>query len=167
MSSLFGKDFISAMSHSSVRSGKPIFVVGMPRSGTTLVEQILSSHNEVHGAGELRNIISIVKSLHTILGTEKEFPECMGLLTQDVLDAIAQHYLDFINELAPEASKIVDKMPGNFMYLGLIEMLFPDAHIVHCVRNPLDTCLSGFFQDFSRSHPYSFELGNLGYFYKQ
>lgn len=156
---------MKTLPHASVRSRKPVFIVGMPRSGTSLVEQILASHPAVHGAGELVNIIRTATTLHQRLRTATQYPSCLQELTQDSVDRLAMEYLDYIESLSPESNRITDKMPGNFMHLGLIELLFPDAYIIHCKRDPLDTCLSGYFQDFSRSHPYSYDLSNLAAFY--
>ena len=163
---LHNADFMARMPRASVQSDRPVFIVGMVRSGTSLVEQILASHPSVHGAGELPDIIQTVLSLHSTLGTDLPYPRCMSFLTQDRLDMIAQRYLDHLTELSPSAVRIIDKMPGNFMYLGLIELLFPGARVIHCMRDPMDSCLSAYFQDFSRSHPYSYDLPNLGAFYK-
>jgi hypothetical protein len=143
-----------------------VFIVGMVRSGTSLVEQILSSHPDVHGAGELPDIIQITNGLQDFLGASAPYPECLSLLKQEHLDALAQHYLEHLKQISPDARRVVDKMPGNFMHLGLIEMLFPEARVIHCMRDPVDTCLSAYFQDFSRSHPYAYDLSNLGAFYR-
>ena len=165
MIDVYSKKFMDSMPRATIRSDRPVFVVGMPRSGTSLVEQILASHPEVFGAGELTDIVQLPLSLHVILGTEQLYPQCLPQLTQDKMNAFTQHYLDKLASLSPDASRVIDKMPGNFMHLGFIELLFPDARIIHCMRDPIDTCLSCFFQDFSRSHPYSYDLANLGAFY--
>jgi len=159
-------DFMLRMPRASIRSEQPVFVVGMPRSGTSLVEQILASHPEVFGAGELPNIIRLPLSLPAMLGSEKSYPHCLPQLTQETIDTLAQDYIDRLKQLSADAPRVIDKMPGNFMHLGLIELLFPNARVVHCMRDPLDTCLSCYFQDFSRTHPYSYDLGNLGAFFR-
>jgi tetratricopeptide (TPR) repeat protein len=157
--------FMAGLPHASIRSERPIFIIGMPRSGTTLVEQILSSHPDVYGAGELTNIGEIAESLPAILETQKRFPQCLSLITTAHLDKLAMSYLDTLEKLSPDAKRVTDKMLG-FMYLGLIDILFPAARVIHCVRDPMDTCLSGYFQDFSRSHPYAYDLHNLGAYYR-
>lgn len=162
---VYSTDFMTRMPRASIRSDRPVFIVGMARSGTSLVEQILSSHPAVFGAGELPDIIQLPLSLHIILGTEQRYPQCSPLLTQDKLDTLAQHYLERLESLSSDATRVTDKMPGNFTHLGLIELLLPDARVIHCMRDPLDTCLSCYFQIFSRSHPYSYDLANLGAFY--
>lgn len=163
---IHSEELMASMPRSCIRSERPIFVVGMPRSGTSLVEQILSSHPEVFGAGELPHIIQLAGSLQTTQGDDCGYPECIPVQTQQQLDKAAQYYLDKIADLSPDAVRVIDKMPGNFMFLGYIELLFPDARIVHCKRDPLDTCLSCYFQNFTRSQQFSYDLTNLGIFYK-
>lgn len=162
---VFSRNFMADAPRASERSEKPIFVVGMPRSGTSLVEQILASHPSVHGAGELPDMLHIVSRLPATLGATEPYPQCLTLLDQEKADALARQYLQRLDTLSSAATRVVDKMPGNFRFLGLIELLFPDAHVIHCVRDPLDTCLSCYFQDFSRTHAYSYDLAQLGAFY--
>jgi len=159
-------DMMTTMPRASIRSDQPVFVVGMPRSGTTLVEQILSSHPAIFGAGELPYIIQQVGGLASPTDSTTEYPYNIPKLTQQAIDSAAQDYLGKISELSPDAMRVVDKMPGNFMHLGYIELLFPDARIIHCKRDPLDTCLSNYFQNFSRSQHFSFNLTHLGVFYR-
>jgi hypothetical protein len=164
---IYSPEFMARMPRASIRSERPVFIVGMVRSGTSLVEQILASHPAVYGAGELPDIIQTVLSLHTVLGTEQHYPQCLSKLTQEKTDWLAQQYLGHLASLSPDAARVIDKMPGNFMHLGFIELLFPGARIIHCMRDPLDTCLSAYFQDFSRTHQYSYDLSNLGAFYRE
>ena len=159
-------EFMAAMPRSSLPSQRPIFIVGMVRSGTSLIEQILSSHPDVYGAGELGDIYQISNALPGILATSTPYPECLSQLSQQQLNGLAQQYLDHLRQLSPDAQYVVDKLPGNFMHLGLIELLFPDAHIIHCRRDPIDTCLSAYFQDFSTPHSYAYDLSNLSAFYR-
>ena len=163
----FSHDFMARAPRARIRSGRPVFVVGMVRSGTSLVEQIMASHPSIHGAGELPDIIRLAMSLHTLLGSREHYPACTTQLTQDAVERMANEYLDRLHHLSPDASRVVDKMPGNFAHLGLIELLFPDARVIHCKRDPLDTCLSAYFQDFSQSHAYSCDLAQLGAVYRQ
>ena len=137
---------------------KPIFILGMPRSGTTLVEQVLASHSLVHGAGEL--------DLFERLFRER-FPSMDNLekICMEQLIKIGQTYVSVISELAPKAACIVDKMPTNFLFLGPIALAMPSATIVHCRRDPIDTCLSCYKRLFSHNHPYSYDLRELGQFY--
>jgi tetratricopeptide (TPR) repeat protein len=161
MLATFSKGLFELLPRSANVSDKPVFIVGMPRSGTSLVEQILASHPEVFGGGELRNIFDLVAELPVKLGGVP-YPACMPSLTQTVVDALASEYLDAVNALAPDSLRVTDKMPHNFLHLGLIKVLLPAARIVHCSRDPLDTCLSIYSQDFTGYHPYAYNLTDLG-----
>ncbi len=145
---------------------RPVFVVGMQRSGTTLAEQILASHPAVHGAGELTDLGHIADALRAALGSDAAYPLCLNTATPEILDTMARRYLDRLDALSPEASRVVDKMPGNFQRLGLISVLFPKARVIHMMRDPLDTCLSIYFQKFSTTNAYAFDLADLGAHYR-
>jgi len=157
-----------SLPRATLRSDKPVFIVGMPRSGTSLVEQILASHPAVHGAGELDFIQRVVFGTVGMLRADyADYPACLDRLATDHLDGMAHVYLAPFIALKPDATRITDKMPLNFFYLGLIAALFPQARIIHCVRDPLDTCLSCFFTDFNAGHQYKYHLNHLGHFYRQ
>ena len=149
---------------SSFSDATPVFIVGMPRSGTSLVEQIVASHSQVEGAGELTAISDIVQ------GFIKEpdaaaYPALIADLGSEQLSAAAQVYLQKLREFSSEATFITDKMPPNFTHLILIRMLFPKARIIHCQRDPVDTCLSCYFQNFTLSYVWTNDLGYLGHYY--
>ena len=141
----------------------PVFVVGMPRSGTTLVEQILSAHAQVHGAGER---VALGQAFHALGGAadDARSPGRIAGLAAEKLDAAANAYLAELRALAPGANKIVDKMPGDFLYLGLVALLFPRAKIIHCRRDPRDIGLSIFTFRFHGSHGYAHDLADLGWY---
>jgi hypothetical protein len=148
------------------RREKPVFIVGMPRSGTSLLEQIVASHPAVHGAGELDFMPRVYRGTLDMLGAKAgEYPRCLDRLTIGSADGMAQIYLEPLNALAPEAQRIVDKMPLNFMHVGLIALLLPEARVIHCRRDPLDTCLSCYLTPFATPHPYKNDLAHLGSFY--
>lgn len=147
-------------------SEQPVFVLGMPRSGTSLVEQILASHPQVHGAGELTDIGRIVARMVAILDPKTGFPGCIHKLTASTANTLAEDYLAVIRSKSADAARVTDKMPHNFLCLGLIAILFPKARVIHCKRNPLDTCLSIYFQYFNDGHTYSHDLAHIGSHYR-
>jgi hypothetical protein len=136
-----------------------VFVFGMPRSGTSLIEQILASHRDVQAAGELSTLSRVVSRLGP-------FPAALSGLTPDIATQLGRLYLDEIEPLAAGRSRVVDKMPSNFFYAGLIPLLLPQARIVHVLRNPLDTCLSCYSKLFAREQLFSYDLTELGRFYR-
>ena len=147
----------------------PVFVVGMPRSGTTLVEQILASHPRLHGAGELTYFHDICTRRGRWVGTTTPYPEAVLCLSAAVAEELAQSYLARLRRDTSTAIRVTDKMPVNFLYLGLIAILFPRARIVHCRREPFDTCLSIYFQNFTfvDGNPYAWDLFEIGRYYRQ
>lgn len=162
----FTPQALARTAHATHRSEQPVFIVGMPRSGTTLVEQILSSHPRVYGGGESTGIAELAERLPRQIPPARPYPECLESLSGDVADAAARRYLAELAAPAPDAARITDKMPHNFLYLGLIELLFPGARVIHCRRNPLDTCLSIFTYPFNAVHAYATSLARLGEHYR-
>lgn len=148
-------------------SEAPVFILGMPRSGTSLVEQILASHSSVHGAGEREEMLQLADGLPVLLNDSRAYPACLDALDPETARETAGRYLAALKRTDPNATRITDKMPGNFHHVGLIATLFPNATILHTCRDPRDTCLSIFFGDFIGSHPYSYDLANLGRYYRQ
>lgn len=147
-------------------SERPVFIVGMPRSGTTLVEQILSMYPEVAAAGELADIGKLAAELQAVLHGTVPVND-ITQLTREQCDGLAQRYLDMLDRRYPKAKRVTDKMPQNFLHLGMIALLFPMARVIHCTRDPLDTCLSCYFQEFGGDHPYAYDLADLGAYYRQ
>ena len=163
----FTGERVATLPRASNESRLPVFIVGMPRSGTSLVEQVLASHPAVHGVGELRRITRIAASLKQSAGPGADEPSYLAALGQDALDAAAAQHLDWLGEQGGEATRVSDKMPYNFRSLGLISRLFPRAAVIHCRRDPMDTCLSGYFQNFGRGNFQSFDLEHVGLYYVQ
>ncbi|MGA9033061.1 MAG: sulfotransferase [Sulfuricaulis sp.] len=150
----------------SNRSELPVFIVGMTRSGTTLVEQILASHPEVRAGGELEVIPGIISDLPRLMGDPAPFPECLGALTRRNIEQPARRYIAALAEIGQGATRVTDKLPHNFLSLGLIDLLLPSARVIHCVRDPVDTCLSNYFKRMSANHPYTANLEHLGHYYR-
>jgi tetratricopeptide (TPR) repeat protein len=146
-------------------SPMPVFVIGMPRSGTTLVEQILASHPQVFGAGELDEIDNRAAQLRSD-DVEVRYPEVVSSTTNPRLRQFGMSYVSAISTLAPTAKRIIDKMPKNFLFAGLIHLTLPNARIIHVHRDPLDTCFSCFSKLFAGGQRYSYDLGELGRFYR-
>ena len=163
----FDADLLRNAPRATHESRRPVFIVGMPRSGTTLVEQILASHPEVYGAGELADIREIVGRMGSVVDSSLTYPRCVTELTLDACNRLAQDYLEHIDRLSAGEPYVTDKMPGNFLYLGVIALLFPQARVIHCMRDPLDTCFSCYSYDFSGFHPYMYRLEDLGFYYRR
>lgn len=148
-------------------SDLPIFVLGMPRSGTTLTEQIIVSHPEVHAGGELPDLLQIAHRPLQIGTAMAEFPDNLLGLSPEILIAWGADYIAGIRKRAPDARRMTDKMPGNFFMLGLIHLMLPNAKIVHVNRNPVDTCLSCFTRMFHHGQEQTYDLAELGQYYRQ
>ncbi|PWW09550.1 tetratricopeptide repeat-containing sulfotransferase family protein [Mangrovibacter plantisponsor] len=139
-------------------SERPVFIIGMPRSGTTLIEQILASHPGVCGAGELG-------ALGRAVARGGRFPDDVASWGHGHFLNIGADYLEQTSHLAPDALRVVDKLPGNFLYAGLIPLLMQGARIIHCRRDPVDTCLSCYSKLFSGEQLFAYQLDELGQFY--
>ena len=163
---VFTADLVRARQYSGHPSSVPVFVIGMPRSGTTLIEQILASHPHVFGAGELTHFETATTGLRPRGGTAAVFPEMVRDMAGEDFRALGARYAAQIEKLDPKAQRVVDKMPGNFKYAGLIHLALPNAAIIHVRRDPADTCLSCFSKLFTASHNYTYDLAELGRYYR-
>jgi tetratricopeptide (TPR) repeat protein len=163
LQNIFSKAYIDSLRGSGNPSARPIFVLGMPRSGTTLTEQIIASHPDVHGAGELPELLRIAhrKTAPTI----NTYPENMHHLNRHMLATWGTEYVDSLQAKAPNAVRITDKMPANFLLVPLIHLMLPNAKIIHVNRNPVDTCLSCFTRLFHRKQEHTYDLSELGRYY--
>lgn len=160
---IFSERFLKEREGWGLSSRTPIFILGMPRSGTTLIEQILSSHSRVFGAGELNDISQIVRTLEARL--KRPYPQFMLSLSHSDARGFGKEYLKRLEKLSKSTEYVINKQPLNFKYIGLILLMFPNAIIIHAQRDPVDTCLSCYFQNFSKGQEYSFDLEKLGHFY--
>jgi tetratricopeptide (TPR) repeat protein len=153
------REWVSCTRVAGNASERAVFIVGMPRSGTTLAEQILAAHSEVFGAGELPFWNGAAA---TLVASRDD-----GGDDGEILSRLAAEYSTHLRELAPEASRVVDKMPANFLHLGMIHAAWPRARIIHMRRHPIDTCLSIYFQNFGAEHFYSNDLDDLAHYYSE
>lgn len=161
IASIFDRDFLAAHGGSGSPTAAPIFIIGMPRSGTTLVEQVLASHPKVSGGGELLYFPATVFATLQRLDPAG-FPDAAPLLSSDDVRQIADDYLGALDDTITGTSHFTDKLPGNFLMVGMIKLVFPNARIVHCTRDARDTCLSMFKIFFpSGGHHFSYDFGEL------
>ena len=156
--SVFTPALLSRLAGAGEPSSMPLFVIGMPRSGTSLIEQILASHPAVHGAGELPFLRLIVEELG-------EYPRVMEKLSRQDAAALGKRYVQAIAPLTNRAH-VVDKMPANFFYAGFAHLILPNARLIHCRRNAVDTCMSCYSKLFSSEQPFAYDLAELGRFYR-
>ncbi|MBZ0170987.1 MAG: sulfotransferase, partial [Phycisphaerales bacterium] len=158
---------LAVFARSSITDDRPVFVVGMPRSGSTLCEQILSSHPAVFPGGELEFMREPYENLLVPHGESIATAHEAGAITDKSLTRAARGYLQKIRKISDKnAVRVTDKMPYNWRNLGLISLMFPNARVIHTVRNPLDTCLSCYFHDFIGVHPFAYDLAHLGAYHR-
>jgi tetratricopeptide (TPR) repeat protein len=172
LKNIFTSDFIKQKMLSDKKTTdiktKPIFILGMPRSGTTLCEQILASHSEISGGGELvyMSEISEIKSTLSDIKMISDYKKKLNQVTSEQLKNNRDRYIEKISKLNSKKKFITDKMPHNFVLIGFIKILFPDAKIIYCKRNSMDNCYSLFTHKFvDRSHGYSYNQKTLGKYY--
>lgn len=148
-------------------SQRPVFIVGMPRSGTTLTEQICASHPNIYGAGELTDIRGLTSGLGFSDLNTQVFVDAMKSMTKAQSQELARKYLAALKTSDKSAIHVVDKMPHNYEFLSLITLIFPNARIINCNRDPMDNCLSCFMHNFSEFHGYNADLTTIGRYYRQ
>jgi hypothetical protein len=163
---VFTPDLVERWRGAGCPSERPIFVLGMPRSGTTLVEQILAAHPAVAGRGELMHFGQAVDGLSRQLQRPGGFPEIAAELHGRAFEALGENYIARIDPDIKSELRVTDKLPSNFLFLGLIRLALPEAKIVHVRRDPRDTCLSCFFQLFDGQSNRIYDLGELGRYYR-
>jgi tetratricopeptide (TPR) repeat protein len=172
---VFTAELIEAKRGGGDPSPVPIFVVGMPRSGTTLIEQIIASHPMVHGAGELQTFNDVVLTVRGPDGNTLPYPQFVSALDPAALRQIGARYIASLRDLAVgrseavkagHAERITDKMPSNYYFVGLIHLALPNAKIIHAMRDPVDTCVSCFSKLFSAEQNHTYDLGELGRYYR-
>ena len=163
----FSKETFAKRAFAGLSDERPTFIVGMPRSGSTLIEQILSSHPGVHGAGEVKYLSRSLAQLRDRFPSLPRYPAMMDKITPMQMELAATTYLKALATGAGKASRITDKLLTNYFFVGLIHLLFPNAKIINTMRDPVDTCLSAFTKLFKDDMPHSYDMGELGRYYGQ
>lgn len=164
---IFSKEFITRKDFVGNPTKAPIFIVGMPRSGSTLTEQIISAHPKIFGAGEIKNLSYSIAALRLKFPSLGKFPGFVEHMKPSHLNTVAKTYLSAIMKISNNAERVTDKMLTNFFFAGFIHMMFPNAKIVHTKRNPIDSCLSTWTKLFKDDMPHSYDLGELGRYHKR
>ena len=162
---VFTREALSQVEVNAEQSDRPIFIVGMPRSGTSLVEKILASHSDVYGAGELSDFYAL--AVENFLGEKNDFQfQPLNSYSNEIYEAVGKTYLEKINLLNDQAKRITDKLPFNFMMIGLIKIVLPNARIIHCNRDARDVCLSVYKQNFTtQNYRFAYDLKTVGQFH--
>lgn len=161
----FPKEIFQNRTYQGLDDERPVFIIGMPRSGSTLVEQILSSHPDVYGAGEVKFLSRAIGQLRDRLPSLPKYPMMMAKITPAQLDMVAKKYLEALTAGSGNAKRVTDKLLTNYFFVGMIHLLYPKAKFVNTVRDPVDTCLSGFTKLFKDDMPHSYDLSELGRYY--
>jgi tetratricopeptide (TPR) repeat protein len=163
---LIDRDFIQARQGCGDPSALPVFIVGMTRSGTTLIEQILASHSQIFGAGELPLFDQVAGTIQNLLPGAPAFPEMMLDMSPEHFEALGALYVHRMMRRSLTASRISDKTTVNFLFVCLIHLALPNATIIHAVRDPADTCMSCFATHFTSGQEHTYDLGELGRYYR-
>lgn len=160
-------NFVDRLNGVGCPSVSPVFVLGMARSGTTLVENLLSRHPQIKGIGEASYINNLAWGCEQYLDSAQSYPQFLSDLSADLCQQLGEEYVRLTQQFGVDAERVVDKTPGNFLFVGFILALLPNAKIIHCVRNPVDTCLSIYQQYFTNGLNYSYDLAEIGEYYVQ
>jgi tetratricopeptide (TPR) repeat protein len=164
---VFSAELLRRKAGAGDTSQAPVLIVGMPRSGTTLIEQILASHPKVFGADELRDLPEVIAAHCDLAPVPAAYPECIRDMPGETLARIGAAYAARLRRRAPAAERITDKMPANLLHLGLVHLALPNARIVHVRRDPIDTCWSCYARLFGGEQPFAYDLGELGRYYRR
>ena len=164
----FSAENLAMLPRPSRTSDRPVFVACMPRSGSTLAEQVIHAHPKGHGAGEIRDFDELVEQLPTLLGSIQVYPDCLGDWSAAHADRLAARYLDALRTYSPAASRVVNKHLDLWRQLGMAALLFPSAKVVHTRRDPMDNCFSIYMAAMSTATvPWSTDLADIAFVYRQ
>ncbi len=167
LAEVFASGAIGQLPHANCNDERPIFIVGLPRCGSTLTEQIIDAHSEATGLGEIETLGRLIMNMPEQLGTRLPWPALLSETNEPGLQSIAQAYLKVYDTQAPGMKRVVDKQLGNIVHLGLIALLFPKARIIHCTRHPMDLCLSCWMQKFPPgTNAWASDLASLGHMWR-
>jgi tetratricopeptide (TPR) repeat protein len=158
-------EFFRSAATSGITTTRPIVIIGMPRSGTTLTEQILASHSLVAAGGELPALPEASYRIAELSGGHKPYPQGLRSLRPAALELLGRQYLKQLSKVDRKACRVTDKLPFNFMHLGTLALILPGAKVVHCRRDPLDNCVSCYFTSFAEEVGFANDLGTLGRYY--
>lgn len=165
------QDFLSTKNHVGHAAPDPIFIVGLPRAGSTLLEQILASHSQVDGTLELPNILSLTRRLRgrgaTRPGEDPQYPRILAELEDSYFERFGKQYIDDTRVYRMGAPFFIDKMPNNFLHIGLIKLILPNARVIDARRHPMSCCFSGFKQLFAEGQEFTYSLDDIGVYYKE
>jgi hypothetical protein len=163
----FSEEYFANRPYEGLPTSLPIFIVGMPRSGSTLTEQIISSHPDVYGAGEIKLLSQCLTNLRQRYPNVPRFPQMATAMKTHQWASVANGYLNELTAMSSTALRITDKLLTNYYFVGFINTLFPNAKIIHTMRNPVDTCLSAYSKLFKDDMPHSYDLAEIGRYYKK
>ena len=163
--STFGADYFRNPQFEGDPTELPVFIVGMPRSGSTLVEQIISSHPKAFGAGEIKTFSHALGGLRSRYPALPKYPALVQKMKPDHFRSVADHYLNYIKGQITDEIRVTDKLLTNYYFVGILLTLFPKAKFIHTKRNPIDTCLSAYTKLFKDDMPHSYDLSELGRYY--
>ena len=165
---IFTKDFLESSRNFGHKADDPIFILGLPRAGSTLLEQILSSHSDVDGTLELPNVLSLSQKLRRqkVQGVSPGYPFILERLTGNDFSEFGRNYINDTRCHRKDARRFIDKMPNNFRHVGLIKLMLPNAKIIDARRNPMDCCWSGYKQLFAEGQEFTYDLSDIGYYYQ-
>jgi len=164
---VFGAQRFRQQSSGSDSDPVPIFIVGLPRSGSTLIEQVLASHSHVEGTRELPDLQHLIGTINSRSPDDLEYPEALRHLNDDDLFGLGRQYLESTKRYRSGKPFFADKMPNNFNHVGLIRLILPNARVIDARRHPLDSCLGSFKQLFIKGQPFTYDLDDLGEYYLQ
>jgi len=165
LQTVFSATFMASHPKPAYADKAPIFIIGMPRSGTSLIEQILSTYPDIHGAGELTDLGDVVHSV-SAKADAGAYPASAGKLSTDEFRRLGDAYIARIWQLAPHAERITDKLPANFLHVGMIHLMLPHAKIIHAMRDPMDSCFSCYSRLFENNNlDFTYDLGTVGRYY--